>query len=139
MTTQPQTARGAFASTHPDYWINITAEDIPPGWMDNMVKRLFDELNRQMIRVERTSIQISDKKNAKDEYDDKPDEREQHARTLASLQRSLERLTAMETSRAPLRKSKPNRKPGEIRATLEQRLAKPAEPAGSGGVSGKSE
>ncbi len=139
MDTDPETERRAFAREHPKHWINITAEDIPPGWIDDMVKRLFEELNRQMIRVERTSKQVSDKKDANGNYEDKPEEREQHARVLSSLQRSLERLTDMEMGRAPARKAKRNEKPKETRDRLNNRLTGQIESATTGDVPGKSQ
>ncbi|MEJ1967106.1 MAG: hypothetical protein WDN03_00505 [Rhizomicrobium sp.] len=52
MTTNAQDAGDAVARTHPRHWIGINAEDIPQGWIDDMVKRLFEELNRQILRVE---------------------------------------------------------------------------------------
>ena len=137
MTTDPETECRVYARTHPKHWINITAEDIPPGWIDDMVKRLFEELNRQIIRVERVSEQKSDKKDTQGNYEDNPVEREQSARVLASLQRSLERLTLMETGRAPQRKSRKSEKPGETRARLTQRLADQRERARIGNLSGE--
>ncbi|HEX4301531.1 MAG TPA: hypothetical protein VHZ78_01970 [Rhizomicrobium sp.] len=128
MTTTPEDGARVYARTHPNHWINISAEDIPTGWIDDMVKRLFEELNRQMIRIERTSMQMSDKKNDKNEYDDKPEEREQHARTLARIQTQLERLTEMEMKRASLRKTKKSHKPKETRADVYGRLMGTTEP-----------
>ena len=122
MDTTPEDGARVYARTHPKHWINITAEDIPPGWIDDMVKRLFEELNRQLIRIERTSMQVTDKKNASDEYDDNPDEREQHARTLARIQTQLERLTQMEMERASLRATKKFRKPRESRADVQRTI-----------------
>ena len=137
METDPETACRGYARTHPKHWINITAEDIPPGWIDDMVKRLFEELNRQIIRVERVSEQKSDKKDAQGNYEDDPEEREQNARVLASLHRSLERLTAIEAGRAPQRKSRKTEKPGETRARLIQRLSDQRERARTGNISGE--
>ena len=139
METDPETASRVYPRTHPKHWSNVTAEDIPLGWIDDMVKRLFEELNRQIIRVERVSEQKSDKKDAKGEYEDNPIEREQAARVLASLQRSLERLTAMEAGRAPQRKSTRTEKPGDTRARLAQRFAEQRERARIRDLSGKSE
>jgi hypothetical protein len=137
METDPETVRREYPRTNPKHWINVTAEDIPPGWIDDMVKRLFEELNRQIIRVERVSEQKSDKKDAQGNYEDDPIEREQSARVLASLQRSLERLTVMEAGRAPQRKSRKSEKPGETRARLIQRLADQRERARTGNISGE--
>ena len=137
METDPETECREYPRTNPKHWINVTAEDIPPGWIDDMVKRLFEELNRQILRVEHASIQMPDKKDAKGEYPDNPIEREQQARVLASLQRSLERLTVMEAGRAPQRKSRKSEKPGETRARLTQRLADQRERARIGNLSGE--
>ncbi|MEJ0027335.1 MAG: hypothetical protein WDN01_15025 [Rhizomicrobium sp.] len=120
METDPEAARRALPRTNAKHWIGVTAEDIPPGWIDDMVKRLFDELNRQMIRVERISEQESDKKNANGEYDDKPDAREKAARTLGRLQNQLERLTRMEMERASLRATKKTGTRTETRARLQR-------------------
>jgi hypothetical protein len=139
METTPQNGARVYARTHPKHWININAEDIPPGWIDDMVKRLFEELNRQMLRVERTSKQVSDKKLPNGEYKDDPEEREQHAQTLSSLQRSLERLIVLETGRLPARKVKRNEKPGETRARLQRRLAEQLESSRARDLPGKSE
>jgi hypothetical protein len=136
MTTQPQTARGAVAPTHPDYWINVTAEDIPHGWIDNMVKRLFDELNRQMIRVEKTSCQESDKKDHEGKIADDPDKREKSARILARLQTSLERLTQMEMERAALRTTKTARTRTDARAAIRRRILAKSEPGPAGDGTG---
>jgi hypothetical protein len=122
MTTSSEDGAREYARTNPKHWKNLTAEDIPPGWIDDMVKRLFEELNRQMIRVERTSIQKSDKKDAQGNYEDDSVEREQHARVLSSLQRSMERLTSMEMARASLRAAKPNKKPGAARAEIRRQI-----------------
>jgi hypothetical protein len=122
MTTDPETERRAYSRENSKHWINLTAEDIPVGWIDDMVKRMFEELNRQLIRIERTSVQMSDKKNAKDEYEDNPDEREQHARTLARIQTQLERLTEMELKRASLRATKKSHKPRDTRAEIQRRI-----------------
>ena len=118
METDPETERRAYPRTNAKHWIGVSAEDIPPGWIDDMVKRLFDELNRQMIRAERISEQESDKKNAKGEYDDNPELREKAARTLGRLQSQLERLTQMEMERASLRATKKTRTRTETRADI---------------------
>jgi hypothetical protein len=123
METDTEKVRRVYARTNPKHWIDINAEDIPPGWIDDMVKRLFEELNRQMIRIERTSQQVSDKKDAQGKYIDDPEEREQHARTLARIQTQLERLTKMEIERASMRVTrKKSRKPSEIRAEIQRAI-----------------
>ena len=139
METDPETERRAYARTHYKHWIGITAEDIPPGWIDDMVKRLFEELNRQMIRLEKTSTQASDKKDHNDMIEDDPEKREKNARTLTKLRTDLEHLTKLEMDRASLRATKSARKPSAARAKLAQQLAETAEPGAPDGLSGKAE
>ena len=139
METDPETERREFARSNSKHWENITAEDIPPGWIDTMVKRLFDELNRQLLRVERTSCQESDKKNALDEYDDDPDKREKNARILGRLQTSLERLTDMEMERAALRTTKAARTRTESRSAIRRRVLAATQPKPAGNRSGESQ
>ncbi|HEY4941633.1 MAG TPA: hypothetical protein VII56_09395 [Rhizomicrobium sp.] len=138
METTPEDGARVYARTHSKHWTNISAEDVPPGWIDDMVKRLFDELNRQLLRVERASEQISDKKDASGKYPDTSDEREQHARTLKSLQTSLERLTLLDAKRETLRKTvRRMEKPGEIRARLAKKLTAQLERSRAGKIPGE--
>jgi len=122
MTTSPEDGARVYPRTNPKYWKNISAEDIPTGWMDDMVKRMFDELNRQLIRIENTSTQESDKKDANGLIDDEPDKREKNARVLARIQTTLERLTRMESERIANRATKTIRKPEEARAEIERKV-----------------
>jgi hypothetical protein len=122
MTTEPETERRVYPRENSQHWIGVSAEDIPPGWIDDMVKRLFDELNRQMIRAEKASSQESDKKDAQGNYPDDPDKREKNARVLARLQTQLERLTSMEMDRASLRATKSTRTPTETRAAIRRKV-----------------
>jgi hypothetical protein len=87
----------------------ITLEDIEAEWMDLMVKRLFSELNRQLLRIE----------NQRDE-DVPKTERLQNARPLASLQHTLKELSHLERERDARRESKV--KKTNARKTLESRL-----------------
>jgi hypothetical protein len=87
----------------------ITLDDIKSDWMDLMVKRLFSELNRQLLQVE----------NQKPEHV-QPGERLQNARTLASLQHTLKELSHLERERDARRESKV--KKTNARKTLESRL-----------------
>jgi hypothetical protein len=134
MTTQTETSGGDEpypTSTRSKDWKGITAEDIPHGWIDNMVKRLFDELNRQILRVENLAGQDEAKRpgtgdREKDKLLRKQQEstpaaaatREQDSRTLARLQGSLARLTKMEMERAVIRSTKSNRSRNQHRAKL---------------------
>ncbi len=123
METDPETEGRVYARTHPKHWINVTAEDIPPGWIDDMVKRLFDELNRQILRVEHASAAIPDQKRPDGSFAHDENMREQHARTLKSLQTSLERLMKLDTARTSQRKTaRRTEKPGEHRARLAKKL-----------------
>jgi Zn-dependent M32 family carboxypeptidase len=95
--------------------VGVTAEDIPQGWMDDMIKRLFDELNRQLIRIE-------DKAKRENQPDETPEEEATDARKLANLQRALERLTQMEMQRQSLRETKVGVSDDDARLALERRL-----------------
>jgi hypothetical protein len=118
MKTDPETERRALPRTNAKHWIGVAAEDIPPGWMDDMVKRLFDELNRQMIRAERASIHEPDLKKNEIESDEQLEVREKRARVLVRLRGELERLTRMEMERASLRATKKTRTRTETRADI---------------------
>jgi hypothetical protein len=95
-----------------------------------MVKRLFDELNRQLIRVERASSQLSDKKNAQDEYDDDPERRASDAHTLATLVRSVEKLISIDGGRSAIRATKAARKPKDVRKVLAKQISGKPERSG---------
>lgn len=87
----------------------ITIDDIKSDWMDLMVKRLFSELNRQLLQIE----------NQKPDQV-QPGERLQNARTLASLQHTLKELARVERDRELVREKKV--KKTDARKTLESRL-----------------
>lgn len=91
----------------------ITPDDIDETWLDDMVKRLFVELKRQLSQVEK-SKSIPGAKAAS--------ERAADARTLASLERTLERLAKLEQQRALMRETKVAAKHDEARLALERRL-----------------
>jgi uncharacterized protein YlxW (UPF0749 family) len=114
MITSPPTGGGPYASTHPKAWVGVTAEDIPQGWMDDMVKRLFDQLNRQLIRLEDTKKDETEKHDANTRAAD--------ARTLASLERTLDKLTRLEQQRALARETKVAAKNDDVLAALERRI-----------------
>jgi len=130
MTTDPETARRVSARANPNHWKNVTAEDIPHGWIDDMVKRLFEELNRQMLRFEHlgttaevdvnegntgNSLPIARKNR---ESGLSPAERERDSRTLARLEGTLNRLTKLEMQRASLRATKTARRNTETRGSV---------------------
>lgn len=89
----------------------VTPDDIDTDWLDDMVKRLFKELNRQMCQLE----------NLKEGSSTGPD-RAANARTLGSLERTLERLSRMEREREALREKKVAKKNDEARDALIRRL-----------------
>jgi hypothetical protein len=129
--TCPPLGRGPLSATAADYWIGREVEDIPTGWMDHMIRRLFDEWNAQMIKLE-------DLKNGSNKSDSAK-EREGDARTLMQLQRSLTQLIKLETGRAPLRANKmANTDEGELEA-LKRRLDKLTEAGNAPEIPGGSE
>jgi len=87
------------------------ARDIDSQWLDDMVTRLLKELNRQMCQLE----------NLKQGTATGP-ERAANARTLDSLERTLERLARMEREREALRQKKVAKKNDEAREALIRRL-----------------
>ena len=127
METDPETERRAYPRTNAKHWIGVTAEDIPPGWMDDMVKRLFEELNRQMIRAEQASINEPDLKKEAESVK-QLETREKHARVLVRLRGELERLTQMEMERASLRATKKTRTRRETRAGIQQDVLDAVQP-----------
>jgi hypothetical protein len=76
-------------------WIGRDAEDVPAGWMDDMVKRLLEQQNRRLIKLE-------DKKNDELEAGD-PRLCEQNSRILSRITRDVMKLVQFETARAALR------------------------------------
>ena len=80
-------------------------------WLDEMVNKLKVELEAQLKRA---SIDPGDKAD--------PAVRAADARTLASLERTLEKLAAMEQARALVRETKVNKE--GARDALERRLDK---------------
>jgi len=82
--------------------------DRPDEWMDEMIERFFLETGKQLKSVEETKAYTVD-------------DQAQHARTLASLERTLERLSRMQTARAS-RERKVAMSDDEARAAFERRL-----------------
>lgn len=80
-----------------------------PRWLDEMVDRLKQEVARQLNAVSKAEPRSAA-------------ERAADARTLASLERTLDKLAKLETVRAAAREKKV--KAGDVRATLECRLDK---------------
>jgi hypothetical protein len=97
-TSQPPVAGGAAdAPARPPLTTRgLQATDINPDDMDDVTMRLFNELKRQLELIEKAE--------ARDLRD--VSVREKHARILASLERTMERLAKVEAGRAGARKSK---------------------------------
>jgi hypothetical protein len=111
----------AFPRENPNHWKGLTADDIPQGWMDDMVKRLFEVLNREIIKIETVQRAEPDKDGAKNPTDD-PQRRSVNARTLTQLQGALARLTDMEMRRIAARETKVVADDDDALAALERRL-----------------
>jgi hypothetical protein len=93
----------------------VTPTDIDPIWMDDMTNRLFTELKRELSQLENSKPRIEhDKRDAS--------VRALNARTLDSLQRTLERLTKMEAQRADRRAREGALSPDEARNKLEPHI-----------------
>lgn len=77
------------------HWIGRDAEDVPPGWMDDMVRRVLEQLNRRLIKLEdlkNDELEKSDTKLA-----------ERNSIMLSRTARDLERYIKLETMRSTLR------------------------------------
>jgi len=85
--------------------------DLNPDEMDDVTMRIFNELRKQLSMME----------NKKAEQLDAQD-RERHARILASLERTMERLAKVEAGRAAARKSQASVKDGSRRDLLLRKL-----------------
>jgi hypothetical protein len=121
--TSPQKTGSAYPRENPKHWIGVEAEDIPQGWMDDMVKRLFDVLNRRMIRLEMAQARVSD---AKDPLTGKaPDldyqQESEFARLAIQMRNDLETLRKIEMKRQS-KKPKVTVSDDEARAKLEREI-----------------
>ncbi len=106
MTDTASGAR-AFPRTNAQHWVGVTADDIPQGWMDDMVRRLFDVLNRSMIQLESATVPALDANNADSRKRQAAlDDAAKKVRLANHMQQALERLTEMETKRVTTRKSR---------------------------------
>jgi|KBSMisStaDraftv2_1062788.scaffolds.fasta_scaffold330480_4 hypothetical protein len=86
--------------------------DLNPDEMDDVTMRIFNELRKQLAMME----------NKKAEQLDTQD-RERHARILASLERTMERLAQVEAGRAAARKSTREIDDGSALQAIERRVA----------------
>ena len=101
---------GADALWRPLRFFELKPEDVTPEWMDLMVKRLLRELDRQLNQIEKSGVPAD------------ASERAANARTLASLERALERLTRLENERAGRRERKVAMSDDDARAEFQRRL-----------------
>jgi hypothetical protein len=92
----------------------VKPNDIDSDWIDNMVKRLFRELNRQLACIESTKPEDGDTKKAS--------VRAAHVRSLGAIERTLERLAQMEQERTARRQTKTAGKNEHLRVQLEYRI-----------------
>jgi hypothetical protein len=92
----------------------VKPDDIDPDWLDEMVKRLFRELNRQLACIESTKPEDIDTKKAS--------VRAANVRALSAIERTLERLAQMEQERIARRQPKAAGRNEELRAQLECRI-----------------
>jgi hypothetical protein len=105
------------------------APDAPdPLWLDEMVKKLITVLEAQLNAV------------SKMQSDGTPTSRAADARTLSSLERTLERLSRLERERASKDLSREKKIAGhdDARAALERRLDKRLTAADKKGAAKKS-
>jgi uncharacterized sporulation protein YeaH/YhbH (DUF444 family) len=94
--------------------LGIRPEDVDEEWMDEMVKRLFHELRRQLSQLE-TAKAVEDSV-------EQAGRRATNVRTLVSLERTLERLARLEQERALSRETKVAAGNDDAVAALERRL-----------------
>jgi hypothetical protein len=85
--------------------------DINPDEMDDVIMRIFKELRKQLSIME-----------AKTAADLEPADRERHARILASLEHTMERLVKLEAGRAAARKNTASMTHEQKRALLLRKL-----------------
>jgi TolA-binding protein len=111
----PLTAEGPLAALRParppPTLVNLGREEINPDAMDDVIMRLFKELNKQLAQMEAVK---ADQLSVTD--------RERHARILASLERTMERLATLEAGRAAARRSKASVKSADKRDLLLRKI-----------------
>jgi len=112
MPLVPDRAEAADASARPpEIPKGLTASDINPDDMDDVIMRIFHELRKQLSQME----------SKKAEHLTTTD-RERHARILANLERTMERLAAVEAGRAAQRKSAKENDRDALLAELHHRI-----------------
>ena len=114
----PRTLDGALAALTParppPTLVNLGREEINPDAMDDVIMRLFRELNRQLVLLE----------NTKPEAIKEASDHERRARILASLERTMERLTTLEAGRAAARKSQASKRDGTALEALQREVTR---------------
>jgi hypothetical protein len=116
--TETSQAGSACARTNPKYWVGVEAEDIPQGWMDDMLKRLFDVMNRNLIRLETAQAKVNDQDKEQDEI---IKEASQHQRMASQIRADMERLRKLEMKKQS-RKPKVTLSDDEERAELQREI-----------------
>ena len=110
----------------------VTLEDIESGWIDIMVKRLLQELDRQLRQVEKTKTDTELGLPT-------PQERAQNAAVLAKLEHTMERLVKLEKDRDVLKSRKGKKSRGETRSEIHAKAIRVVDAADAGGLSRKSD
>jgi hypothetical protein len=116
-TSEPQPG-SAYARTNPKYWIGVEAEDIPQGWMDDMAKRLFDAMNRNLIRLETAQARVNDQDKTSQQI---IDEATRHQRLASQIRADMERMRKLEMKKQR-RKPKSTINDDEERAELQREI-----------------
>jgi hypothetical protein len=94
--------------------LGIQPEDVDQKWMDEMVKRLFHEMKKQLSQLEAAKAASDTAEHA--------GRRGANARSLIALERTLERLVALEQRRVLNRDVKVAKSDDDIRAEIERKL-----------------
>jgi hypothetical protein len=94
-TSQEQTG-SAYSRTNPKHWIGVEAEDIPQGWMDDMAKRIFVVMNRNLIRLETAQSKVNDEDKTSEQI---IKETAQHQRLASQIRADMQRLRKLEMKR----------------------------------------
>lgn len=134
--TEPisQETGAAYPRENPKHWVGVEADDIPQGWMDDMVKRLFDIINRNLIRIEAAQAKVNDEN--KDSATILK-EVAVHVRLASQSRNDIEKLRKLEIKRQN-KKPKATISDDQIRADIQRRLARLAAAGETGADSEKS-
>jgi erythromycin esterase-like protein len=110
MPLTPDPASAAQAAARKRELSNLNPDDIDSEKVDQMVRRLFNELDRQLKQAEQSRNQSND-----------ATARAADARTLASLERTMEHLSRIERDRAAMRNSRASKKNEAVRKEIERK------------------